>query len=401
MSDSDTSAQRASSAVLRYGLAVSSIAAALIVTLLLHPDRLLSPVFFLAIMLSAWIGGIGAGLVAALLATMALAYFFLPPIYSLRFDPVHAPQLLVFFLSALLVSSWSATRRRAQNLLQQARDELASKVQERTADLRQSNEPWQVEIAERNRAEEVLLQQALELRDQAQLLERAHDAILVCDVASEITFWHRGAERMYGWTKVEALGEVPHTFLQTAFPRSVEEIEAALHGVGYWEGALVHTTRDGARLVVASRQVLQRDQSGNPGAILEINHDITGRQLGEEQLRRRATSLAEAQRRSHTGSFGWNVASGKILWSDETLRIFQYDRATKPTVELVLQRVHPDDAALVKQTIERASQDGKDCDSPDFGKIVNTLTEQPKTNAVCVAVNLMINVVSRDQPRGH
>ena len=97
MSDSDTSAQRASSAVLRYGLAVSSIAAALIVTLLLHPDRLLSPVFFLAIMLSAWIGGIGAGLVAALLATMALAYFFLPPIYSLRFDPVHAPQLLVFF----------------------------------------------------------------------------------------------------------------------------------------------------------------------------------------------------------------------------------------------------------------------------------------------------------------
>jgi hypothetical protein len=59
MSESDTSGQRASSAVLRYGLAVASIAAALIVTLLLRPDALISPVFFLAIILTAWIGGFG------------------------------------------------------------------------------------------------------------------------------------------------------------------------------------------------------------------------------------------------------------------------------------------------------------------------------------------------------
>jgi PAS domain S-box-containing protein len=70
--------------------------------------------------------------------------------------------------------------------------------------------------------------------------------------------------------------------------------------------------------------------------------------------------LAEAQRLSHTGSFGWRPAIGEITWSDETFRIFQYDRTITPTVELVLQRVHPEDAALVKQTIEHASQDGKD-----------------------------------------
>ena len=70
--------------------------------------------------------------------------------------------------------------------------------------------------------------------------------------------------------------------------------------------------------------------------------------------------LAEAQRLSHTGSFGWRPAIGEITWSEETFRIFQYDRSTKPTAELVLQRVHPGDAALVKQTNERASQDGKD-----------------------------------------
>src|ERR1700724_1412086 len=84
------------------------------------------------------------------------------------------------------------------------------------------------------------------------------------------------------------------------------------------------------------------------------------RKRAEEALRQSETYLAEAQRLSHTGSFGWRPSTGEILWSEETLRIFQYDRATKPTVELVLQRVHPDDAALVKETVERASQDGKD-----------------------------------------
>src|SRR3981189_878816 len=84
------------------------------------------------------------------------------------------------------------------------------------------------------------------------------------------------------------------------------------------------------------------------------------RKRAEESLRQSEAYLAEAQRLSHTGSFGWRPSTGELLWSEETFRIFHYGRATKPTVELVIQRVHPDDAALVKQTIERASQDGKD-----------------------------------------
>jgi PAS domain S-box-containing protein len=79
-----------------------------------------------------------------------------------------------------------------------------------------------------------------------------------------------------------------------------------------------------------------------------------------DDLRRSEAYLAEAQRLSHTGSFGWKPSSGEIIWSEETFRIFQYDGTTIPTVELVLQRVHPEDVALVKQTIECASQDGKD-----------------------------------------
>jgi PAS domain S-box-containing protein len=85
-------------------------------------------------------------------------------------------------------------------------------------------------------------------------------------------------------------------------------------------------------------------------------------ELQEEKLKQSEAYLSEAQQLSHTGSFGWRVATGEILWSEETFRIFQYDRTTKPSVEFVLRRVHPDDADFVKQTIERAAQDGKDFD---------------------------------------
>jgi PAS domain S-box-containing protein len=82
-------------------------------------------------------------------------------------------------------------------------------------------------------------------------------------------------------------------------------------------------------------------------------------QIFELQQQRSEAYLAEAQRLSHTGSFGWKPSTGEIIWSEETFRVFQYDRTTTPTVELVFQRVHPEDVALVKQTIERATQDGK------------------------------------------
>src|SRR5258708_29455416 len=90
--------------------------------------------------------------------------------------------------------------------------------------------------------------------------------------------------------------------------------------------------------------------------------DLLERGQLTQELRRREAYLAEAQSLSRTGSFGWRVSTGEIIWSEETFRIFQYDRTTTPTVALILQRVHPEDADLVKQTIERASQDGTNFD---------------------------------------
>jgi signal transduction histidine kinase len=94
-------------------------------------------------------------------------------------------------------------------------------------------------------------------------------------------------------------------------------------------------------------------------ALQNANSILVARQRAE---RRSEAYLAEAQRLSHTGSFGWTVSTGELNWSEETFRIFQYDRTTIPTVELILQRVHPEDALLVKQTLHRASQDGRDFD---------------------------------------
>ena len=84
------------------------------------------------------------------------------------------------------------------------------------------------------------------------------------------------------------------------------------------------------------------------------------RASAEEALRRSEAYLAEGQRLSHTGSFGWHVPSGENYWSEETYRIFEFDRGTKPHVSLVFERVHPEDAEAVRKIIEQASRDGKD-----------------------------------------
>jgi len=81
------------------------------------------------------------------------------------------------------------------------------------------------------------------------------------------------------------------------------------------------------------------------------------------ELQRSEAYLAEAQRLSHTGSFGWDVSSGKLYWSEETFRIFEWDLGNQPTVDLLLQRTHPRDSVRVQQTIDRAAQERTD---PDF-----------------------------------
>ena len=112
-------------------------------------------------------------------------------------------------------------------------------------------------------------------------------------------------------------------------------------------------------LLTASRDNLELRVAERTGELVRANASLEDTQAA---LRSREAYLAQAQRLSQTGSFGWRPSTGEILWSEETFRIFQYDGTTKPTVEFVLQRVHPEDMALVQETIEHASLDWRDFD---------------------------------------
>lgn len=133
------------------------------------------------------------------------------------------------------------------------------------------------DVTERKRAAEVVARQA-------SLLDLAHDAIIVRDMLSRITYWNRGAAAMYGWSQAEALGQQAHVLLQTQFPKSLSEIEAEISRSDHWEGELTNVRRDGTMLTVASRWALQRDSEGQPIAILELNNDITERKRAEAEL---------------------------------------------------------------------------------------------------------------------
>jgi C4-dicarboxylate-specific signal transduction histidine kinase len=105
-----------------------------------------------------------------------------------------------------------------------------------------------------------------------------------------------------------------------------------------------------------------RDEAGNIVRWYGTNIDIDDRKRAEDALRRNEAYLAEAQRLSVTGSFGWRVTSGDVVWSEETYRIFGLDRTVKPTIDLVLQRVHPDDRELVRHEVNRVAEGSNDFD---------------------------------------
>src|ERR1041384_1498572 len=101
---------------------------------------------------------------------------------------------------------------------------------------------------------------------------------------------------------------------------------------------------------------------GKPCLASGISTDITERKRAEEELRRCEAYLAEAQRLSRTGSFGWNVSTGELIWSTETFRILAYDPTLRPSLKMVLERVHPEDVSLVQRMVNVASAESTNLD---------------------------------------
>jgi PAS domain S-box-containing protein len=141
-----------------------------------------------------------------------------------------------------------------------------------------------------------------------------------------------------------------------------KSVEVCLTNIGKthsWEIRKVR--KDGSAIWVRENAKAVRQLDG--GLIVLIAcEDITVRKQAEDALRQSQSYLAEAQRLSQTGSFGWRVATGEIIWSDETFRIFGHARVPSVSLDIVFQRIHPEDRARVRQTLDRASSDGRDFD---------------------------------------
>jgi PAS domain S-box-containing protein len=114
---------------------------------------------------------------------------------------------------------------------------------------------------------------------------------MVRDIGGRIHFWSNGMERLYGFSRAEAIGCISHELLKTEFPRSLSEINAELVKCGNWDGELRHRKRDGEAIVVASHWALDRDESGQPAWIIETNQDITAQKAAETLLRQRTAEL--------------------------------------------------------------------------------------------------------------
>ena len=337
--------------VWRYGLAVFSVGVALVVTLSFGRGfDIRGALFLTAVAVTAWFGGMAPGLAALLLSLLSLGYFFQPLVPYVEIGGIRVPYRvlsLTFFASLALIVCWlSASRRRAEEAL------------------RESEQRWRG-------LTEALPQLVWGARPDGE-----------CDYFSAQWTNYSGVKQidLLGWRWMDALHPDDREPTRQFWTESV----AGRHP---YDVEYRIRRSDGSYGWFKTRGTPIRDADGSIVKWFGTCTDITDRKRAEqalkdqelelrqardlleskvmertEQLGLSEAYLAEAQKLSKTGSFGWNVSSGAIYWSEETFRIFEYGRETKPGLDLVLQRAHPEDRVRVQQAIDRALQDAKDFD---------------------------------------
>jgi PAS domain S-box-containing protein len=335
--------------VWRYGLAVGSVGIALAVALFLGRGLDVRGALFLtAVVLTAWFGGMVPGLTALLLSLLSLGYFFQPLVPYVELSGIRVPyrvlSLTAFASLALIVCWLSASRRRAEDALRESEQRWRS-LTEALPQLVWGARPdgwcdyFSTQWTNYTGVEESDLlgwrwMETLHPDDREPTRQFWMESVAGRQ-PYDVEYRVRRSDGTYGWFKTRGtpIGNSDGT-------------------IAKWFGTCTDITDRKRAEQALKDQELELRQARD---LLEIK--VMER---TKQLRRNEAYLAEAQKLSRTGSFGWNVFGGDIYWSEETFRIFGYSRETRPGLELVLERTHPEDRVRVQQVIDRTSQNVKD-----------------------------------------
>ena len=290
--------------------------------------------YLILIALLSLIGSFIGSVILSVAAAACLTYFFAPPLLTLRVeDPRDIVALAAFLTTSIVITGLIAKMRK---MAEEARSFIADRRRATDA-LRDSEEQWR-EVFEHNPVMYFMVE--------------AGGTVLSVNAFGAAQLGYSVGE-LVGQSVLNVFFEEDREFVRKNVAVCTER-PGRSHG---WEVRKIR--KDGTVLWVRENAKAVR-RPGNQLIVLVACEDITERKRAEDALRQSEMYLAEAQRISRTGSFAWRVASGELLWSDEIFRIFDYDREVKPTLELVLQRTHPEDRPAVQRLLDRVSDEGKD-----------------------------------------
>jgi PAS domain S-box-containing protein len=312
-----------------------ALAMATLVCFVLHADLATTAFADLAvILLFSLTGSFIATVLLCLLAVASLAYFFAPPARSFVInDPQHLVLVAAFCATGMIVAWLMGSARQEKD----AALEAEARLKRSQVELRDSEREWR-EVFEHNPV-----------------------MYFMVDADGTVLNVNSFGAAQLGYTVAELVGtSVLNVFLDEDRPFVRKCVAVCLETVGQshtWE--IQKIRKDGSLLWVRENAKAMR-RADDKLVVLVACEDVTERKRTEHALQQSEAYLAHAQALSHTGSFGWRVATGEIIWTAETFRIFGYDPATKPTLQLVIDRTHPEDRDAVQRTVDQASRNQQD-----------------------------------------
>jgi PAS domain S-box-containing protein len=309
-------------------------------------------VLLCGIMIVAWVSGPGPALLATALTVLAFDYLLMQPIYSLALEFKEFPRLALLTIAALLVVSLNTAQGRETTSLRRVRDEHQKTIRE----LGKLNEALRMEKEARRRSEAALS----EARRELQLtIDSIPVMVSTFDPDGSRSFVNQQWQNYTGHTQREATGKGLNTYAYY-HPDDIQRFDNAWRAAqakGDMLSVDVRTRRaDGTYRWYTMRRAPLRDEQGAVVKWYSVGIDVNDQKVAESSLQRSEAYLAEAQKLSLTGSIAWDITNDDHFWSDETYQIMGFDRSVKPSMDLIMQRVHPDDRAHLQHEVDRATK---------------------------------------------